>query len=307
MSRQVIDAHFHLWDLERFVYPWLRSPGAENLQWSYVLDDWSADTSGVDVVAAVHVQAEMDHSHDPVAETAWLDSLTSGGPDLRTPLVCVGYADLRVPDLDEILDRHSEFELFRGVRQEVWFDPDSVRADVPRTNLLDDPRWAAGLRQLDKRGLTFDLLAWPSQLEQAARIFRDLPELAVVVEHAGLPVDAAPDRRAQWRSALRLFADQVPRSSLKLSALSFVSPHWDRPAIAEVFTDALAIFGPRRCLLGSNFPVDRPSVTYEQLWSDYEAFAAALSSAERDQLFRDNAAAVYGIDLASPAASRGTS
>src|SRR5690606_1174231 len=205
----IVDSHLHLWDLERFGYPWLSDPENAGLRADYLPDDWRADARGVDIAATVHVQAEIDHAADPVAETAWLDSLAeAGGVDSApVPTACVGYADLRAPDLDDVLDRHQRYPLFRGVRQEAWYDPDSTRADLPRHNLLDDPAWVAGLRRLADRGLTFDLLIWPRQLAQAAEIFRDLPQLPVVLEHAGLPVGPDPEHRARWRDGVRRFAD----------------------------------------------------------------------------------------------------
>lgn len=47
----------------------------------------------------MHIQAEVDHDEDPVAETAWVaeladDALRNGLPG---PVACVVYADLRVP------------------------------------------------------------------------------------------------------------------------------------------------------------------------------------------------------------------
>lgn len=282
---RIVDAHVHLWDLDVLPYPWLDDPGCEPLRAAYLPDDLRADSDGLDVAATVHVQAEMSHDLDPVAETRWLAEL-----DAHVPTVCVGYADLRRRDLDDVLARHQEYAFFRGVRQEAWFDPSSTRADVPRENLLDDPRWIRGLGRPAARGLSFDLLVWDHQLGQAATIFRELPELTVVLEHLGVP-PAAPylDR---WRQGLRDFARQVPSSRLKLSALGMAGGcDVARPLIRE----AIEIFGPDRCLFASNFPVERPSMTYHDVWATYDAVTADLSPSEREALFYGTATRVYRI------------
>ncbi|MBO9520595.1 MAG: amidohydrolase family protein [Nocardioidaceae bacterium] len=291
-----VDSHFHLWDLNRFRYPWLGDPGGEEFAFDYLLDDWHRDTGEVDLVATVHVQAEMDHTTDPVLETAWLAELRAG---TTTPTVCVGYADLRAADLADVLDRHTAFDFFRGIRQELWFDPASRRSDVLTHNLLDDPAWSRGLRQLAMRGLSFDLLAWPSQLARATEVFRELPELTVILEHLGLP-PADPDQRVWWREAIERFAAEVPSSVLKISALSFVSPGWDAGELGVVVKEALEVFGPERCLLGSNFPVDRPSVGYRELWEDLARWTDHLSTAEQRRVRVENALRVYRIDLGGP-------
>lgn len=294
---RIVDTHLHLWDLDQFEYPWLADDGAEDLHWDYLVDDWVNDSAAVDVAATVHVQAEMSHATDPAEETAWLASLEAHRPSDPVPTVCIGYADLRAPDLDDVLDRHQRHSLFRGVRQEAWFDPNSARADVPRHNLLDDAAWVAGLDRLSSRQLSFDLLVWSHQLTQAASIFAEKPELAVVLEHTGLPIDSDAEQRELWRSGMRSFATKVPHAMLKISALRFVSATWSLPDLAPVVKEAIEIFGPHRCMFGSNFPVDRPAISYHQLWSGYDSMTADLSNDERTMMFTANAARTYRIDL----------
>jgi len=290
-----VDAHIHLWDIDRFHYPWLGDEGGERFAFNYVLDDWLADVGNVDLVATVHVQAEMDHAVDPVVETAWLAEVRAGQAGRATPTVCVGYADLRAPDVEDVLDRHGEHEFFRGIRQELWYDPESRRSDILTHNLLDDPAWARGLARLVPRGLSFDLLAWPGQLGRATEILRELPELAVVLEHAGLP-PADAEGRGAWRRMISRFAREVPNATLKISALSFLSPAWDVDELGGCVKEAVEIFGPERCMLGSNFPVDRPAVSYQRLWSDMERWTAGLSPAEQRQVRVENALRVYRIE-----------
>ena len=89
----------------------------------------------------VHIQAEVDHQLDPVAETAWVESLAeeASAAGLPGPLACVVYADLRAANVRDLLSRHCSYPPTRGVRQEAWFDPGSTRADIPREDLLSDP------------------------------------------------------------------------------------------------------------------------------------------------------------------------
>ncbi|MEV5968095.1 amidohydrolase family protein [Kribbella sp. NPDC051952] len=285
-----VDAHVHLWDLEVLPYPWLDDPGCEPLRADYLPGDLRADSDGLDLAATVHVQAEMSHALDPVAETSWLAELAEAG-DPPVPTVCVGYADLRRPDLGDVLARHQEYAFFRGIRQEAWFDPTSTRADVPRSNLLDDPRWVRGLGRLAARGLSFDLLVWDHQLAQAVTVFRELPELTLVLEHLGVP--PAAQYLDRWRSGLRAFADQVPWAKLKLSAIGMAGgPETGGPLIRE----AIEIFGPHRCLFASNFPVERPSMTYRDIWATYDAVTADLSPSEREAVFAGTALSVYRIE-----------
>lgn len=153
----------------------------------------------------------------------------------------------------------------------------------------------AGLRRLARRGLTFDLLVWPHQLTQAAGIFRALPDLPVVLEHGGLP--AGDPSRDQWRAGLRRFAAEVPHAVLKLSALRSVSPAWSADELRPVVREAIECFGPHRCMFGSNFPVDKPAISYPAMWQTYVDLTRELSPSERAAVFRETAARIYRVIL----------
>jgi predicted TIM-barrel fold metal-dependent hydrolase len=77
---QIVDAHHHLWDLGKLHYPWLAEPidhpmgDYAAIRRNYLIGDFRADAARQGLVKSVHVQAEVDHA-DPVAETAWLQSV----------------------------------------------------------------------------------------------------------------------------------------------------------------------------------------------------------------------------------------
>ena len=89
---RVIDAHHHLWDLDRLSYPWLTDPvehfagDYSSIRQSYLIDDFLADigmAQDIELSKSVHVEADLDRRIDPVQETAWLQSIAdnpaSGG------------------------------------------------------------------------------------------------------------------------------------------------------------------------------------------------------------------------------------
>lgn len=294
----LIDSHVHLWDLTRFRYPWLDHPEFASLRADYLVSDFMADVGELPLTAVVHVQAEVDHKLDPVTETSWLASLVDNNPELPG-MVCVGYADLRTPALADTLDRHAEHDLFRGIRQEAWFDPQSTRADIPRDDLLSDPAWCAGLRELGKRGLSFDLLIWSRQLVQAAEIFRAHPDVPVVLEHLGTPILEGGSLPPGWREGIRRFATDVPHSVVKLSALSFLGSGWTTDIAAPVIREVIDVFAPSRCMFGSNFPVERANASYGGLWHTFAEIVAELSTTERESLFHGTAQRTYRIERQS--------
>src|SRR5262249_10519676 len=104
-----VDAHLHFLDPRRFHYPWVEHPDFAEISAGYLPTDWLKDLGSHPIVGAVHVQAEVDHGTDPVAETAWLDELVTGYGDSLPPLVYVAYANLADPELADVLDRHCRY------------------------------------------------------------------------------------------------------------------------------------------------------------------------------------------------------
>ena len=55
-------------------------------------------------------------------------------------------------------------------------------------------------------------------------------------------------------------------------------------------------FGPARSMFESNFPVDRASCDYVELWNAFKRIAAGASADEKALLFRDTARRVYRLE-----------
>src|SRR5205085_7031911 len=154
------------------------------------------------VVKFVHVAAATaPHSG---AETAHLEELAqaTGHPDA----IIGGFvATDPVADVEGVLDEQMESPRFRGVR------PMGGMTGAPAPDVL---------RALAERGLIFELMAHPDQLEEAASNFADHPDLTVVVEHAGWPRSDDADEFALWQRGITALAAVGDNVHCKLSGLA---------------------------------------------------------------------------------------
>ena len=75
--------------------------------------------------------------------------------------------------------------------------------------MLMDDRYRAGLREVARRGLTYDVWLYHPQLTELADTIDAVPELTFIVNHLGGPVpdEATSDARAavfdDWRHLLK--------------------------------------------------------------------------------------------------------
>ncbi len=290
-----IDTHLHLWDTTRFDYPWRRSGSFSGLSDTYLLDDATAETAG-DETSFVVVQAEVDHANDPVEETAWIQEMADTHPSGDRIAGFVAYADLSRPDVGTVLKRHARHPVFVGIRQELWWEKPSPRPDILEEDMLESTAWRRGFSSLAAVNATFDLTCWHSQLRPFATFLADHPETTVVIDHLGSPKLGDDTANEIWLDGVNALA-ALPNTFMKISGLSQADPRWSIDSIGPVVDTILRAFGPERCMLGSNFPVEKPTSSYEQLWAAYQVLFSGLSPDERDNLHFRTAAMAYRLEV----------
>ncbi|HEY2593640.1 MAG TPA: amidohydrolase family protein [Chloroflexota bacterium] len=278
-----IDAHHHLWDAERYPYPWLAS-SATRIPLRYLVEDFLADTARQGVVKSVHVQGEIAR-HLSLFETDWLQQIADAH---GFPHAIVAYAALESEDVEAMLDAHAAHPNVRGIRQIL--NPDQCERD----DLLTDSAWRSGYARLGQHALSFDLQAAPHQMADAAEVAQLYPGTAMIVNHTGLPRDRAPEGQLAWRQGMQRLAE-LPNTSVKISGFSMWGPNWTVESIRPLVLETVDIFGVDRCMFASNFPVDRPYTTYDRLFDAFSAITRGFSGPEREALFRSNAERIYRI------------
>ena len=112
----------------------------------------------------------------------------------------VGWTDLTSPAIADELARLAACPggaHLVGIRHQVQSEPDPgwlARPDVLR-----------GLRAVAAAGLRYDVLTLPHQLAAATRAADQVPELTLILDHAGKPQIDGGDL-AEWRAAITAFA-----------------------------------------------------------------------------------------------------
>jgi predicted TIM-barrel fold metal-dependent hydrolase len=294
----IIDPHHHLWDLERFSYPWLMADppppsvagDVRPIAKTYLLHDYLADAAGLNLVKSVHVDAGMD-PRQPVAETKWLQSIADRH---GFPHGIVARAELHRKDVQSILEAHCESPNMRGIRHIVNWHPDPTKTFVDRDDLLRDRDWLQGFGLLHSYGLSFDLQIYPSQMRDAAGLAAQFPDTTIILNHAGMPVDRDAEALVLWRDGMAALA-ALPNVYAKISGLGMVDWRWTEESIRPFVLTTIDLFGVERCMFASNFPVDRLYSSFAELYAAFQAIVSGFAEHEKRQLFAGTAAAVYRL------------
>ena len=287
-----IETHHHLWELERFHYDWLTDPGWPGH--NALLGDYKMIRStigapwrffkefyGQNVIKSVHVEAAYA-GPDAVEETVWLDAVAK---EHGYPHALVVFCDIEQDDGETQLDRHlAASDLVRGVR---------IRAHP------DDPDTAAfkrGYAALGARGLSYELNASPGKLLNGRAVAAANPGVAVILGHAGFPVQRDDDYFQQWKSEISQLAE-VEHVAAKVSGFGMADNHWTIDSIRPWVLHMIEAFGPNRIMFGTNWPVDILYATYLEQVDAYRSIIAeaGFSRDEQEDMLYRNAERFYRI------------
>ena len=295
MTGPIIDAHHHIWRLAHT--PWLAGPPVPRifgdyaaLRRDYTVDEFKREVTAHGVVKSVYVQINVAPGQE-VEEVAWVQSV---GEAHGFPHAITGYADLMALDVAAVLDRELAHPNLRAIRQQLHWHETPLYRFASRPDLMNDPAFRRGLREVEARGLLFELQVFPGQMPDAARLAAEFPRVQFILLHAGMLADRSGQGWAEWRSGMRGLA-ACPNVAVKLSGLGTFVRECSTALWRPVIEETLALFGPQRCLFGSNFPIESLWTSYGQIVAVTEECLAGLPAAERRAVLHDTAARLYRL------------
>jgi L-fuconolactonase len=227
------------------------------------------------------VQADCLRQHG-LAEATWFSELADEG----APIVAiVAFAPLDAPErLEAHLDALARLPRVAGVRR--------LLQDA-EPGLATSPAFVEGVRALAEHRFTMDLCIRDFQLPEATQLVEQVPEVQFVLDHLGKPTirSDAFDTWAADMSRLAAHANVV----VKLSGLLTEAEPERRSsaALRPWLRHALEVFGPERCMFGSDWPVLDLGGGFAA-WVDVVADAVNdLTSDEADAVWSGTASATY--------------
>jgi L-fuconolactonase len=315
----IVDAHMHLW----------HPPSGSR----YFIEEYAHDleSCGHNVQASVYEECfHMYRASGPehlkcVGETEFAvgqAAMAACGKytKSRVAAVIVGHADLTLGKRSqEQLEAHVDAGngRFRGVRQLAKWDPDpGVRGTyhASKPHLYLDSQFSEGLTALTSMGLSFDASVFHPQIPDVTALARAHPDANIVMVHCGSPVghgsyEGKQDEvYASWLAAMRDLAT-CPNVSIKLGGLlinlasldfananlppssSMLANLW-RPYIEP----CIELFGADRCMVSSNFPVDKAGFGYGTVWNMFKHLLDGCSVPEKHMIFNGTAKRVYRFE-----------
>jgi L-fuconolactonase len=315
----IIDPHHHFWDAPQ--------------RGTYLLPELLADIGGGhNIVSTVFLECRAMYRKDgpremaAVGEVEFVNGIAamsaSGtyGP-CRVAEAIVGGGDLTfgAANVRKLLEAEIAVAggRLRGIRHGVSWDCSEVigrqasRA-VPPHQVMDKT-FRQGFAELAKLGLSFESWQYHPQLSDAIDLARAFPDTTIILNHVGGVLGVGPyaghrqEILAAWRTDINEFA-KLPNTYCKLGGIGMTSfgfdfQERDLPPSSEDLAAAwrqyiepcIEAFGVNRCMFESNFPPDKQSCGYTELWNAFKRITANASASEKTALYSGTAARVYRI------------
>ena len=276
-----IDSHQHFWDLDRLSYPWM-PPAPSPLLRNFLPRNLKPVLDRNRFDGSITVQATTQPE-----EAAWLLNLADENEFI---LGVVAWVDLTSPGLGHILDHLQVHAKFKGVRHPVHDEPDDrwlLRPDV-----------VEGLRELERRGIPYDLLLRPRHLPVVAELVERVPDLPMVIDHIAKPMIAQRVMDG-WAEDMERIA-KIPHIHLKLSGMvTEANPaKWSAEDLRPYVQHVLRLFGPDRLMFGSDWPVCLLAGSWKEVLAAFTQALGAQSIDLREKILGETAQRFYKLSVA---------
>jgi L-fuconolactonase len=273
-----IDAHHHFWNFDAAQYGWI-APDQHALRRNFLPADLKPELDAAHIDGTIAVQARQD-----LDETCWLLALADEHSFIRG---VVGWAPLIEENVAATLERLATFPKLRAIRHILHDEADDyyiLREDFNR-----------GVAELKRFDLAYDILVFERHLPQTIEFVDRHPNQTFIVDHLAKP-RVRDTLLSPWRENMRELARR-PHVYCKLSGLATEANHtrWSEQQLASYMDLVLEVFGPKRLLFGSDWPVCLLAIGYRQ-WAEIVAkFIQQLAEGEQEKIWSGTAREAYKL------------
>lgn len=281
-----IDAHQHFWRYNPAEYEWI-DDSMTSLRRDFLPEDLKneLDPAGFDRAIAVQARQTLE-------ETRWLLELAEANPQVAG---VVGWVDLRSPEVRSQLATFAPNPKLIGIRHIVQSESDD--------RFLLQPEFLRGITVLEEFHLTYDILIYPRHLRVAAEFVSRFPRQRFVLDHLAKPF-IKHGTLDPWRADIRELA-KYENVFCKLSGLVTEAgwKDWKPSHIHPYLDTAFEYLGPKRLMIGSDWPVCTVAGSYSQVMNVVIEYLDKYDTSVRDAVLGGNAQRLWKLSQRSAPSS----
>lgn len=273
-----IDSHQHFWRFDPQRDAWITNDMSV-IQRDFLPEDLQPLLQQHQLDGCIAVQADTSEK-----ETKFLLELADQHSFIKG---VVGWLELCSGTIDDRLEHFSQYKKLKGLRHIVQAEPDGflLRKDFQR-----------GISALEKYNLTYDILIFPHQLEEAIEFVKTFPKQKFILDHGAKPYIKV-GKIEPWKSQMETLAG-FENVACKVSGLTTEADWntWDKISMQPYLEVIFNAFGAKRTLFGSDWPVSLLAGTYAETITLVEDYISKFSETEQQQIMGLNAKTWYHLE-----------
>ncbi len=295
---KIIDPHLHLFELSQGNYAWLQPentpfwPDKALIHRDFSEPDLQLDAP-LTLAGFVHIEAGFNNQQ-PWQEIRWLEKTC------KLPFRSIAGINLLLASEAFIsaITQLKQYPSVVGVREIL---------DEQAVDYLSKPNVHQNLAQLAKHQLIFELqmpLSNLAAVDFLTNILSELPELKIIINHAGWPPHPSTQSGSQlqhsdaqlfknWQQGLALLSNHQ-QCEIKCSGFEMADRRYSVKWHEDIITSCINDFGINRVMLASNFPLCLFNSSYAQNWQKYQQ-NSIFTTAEINKLCYLNAYRIYNF------------
>lgn len=276
---KIIDAHIHLWDIEKMYYPWLTD--VPKINHSFLMSDYKKAVKEYEVKGCVFVECACK----PVQS---LEEIIFAEDQLFEEKIIgiVPYAPLEnASGIKAYLQKIATNPLVKGVRR--------MTSDEPGICL--SACFLEAVKMLPTYNLTLDISVKPFQIKEIISMIEQCPETSFILDHLGKPNIAHNGFEAYRQNIAAL--SSLPNVVAKISGLVTEAnwDNWTEEDLKPYILFAIEKFGFSKLMFGSDWPVVTLAGTYKKWIETLMGIINDCSSEDKTNFFYNNAIKIYQL------------
>ena len=277
IKSKIIDSHQHFWIYEKESQDWITEE-MQVIRKNFLPNDLKDILLENGVDGCISVQADQTEK-----ETNFLLDLASKNDFIKG---VVGWVDLRSPAIDEKLSDYKSHAKLKGFRH-------VLQAEEPAFML--QPDFKRGIEKLGKYGYTYDLLIFPKHIPASVELVKLFPDQLFIVDHLAKP-PIKHQGMNEWKIQMKQLA-AFPNVYCKISGMVTEADwlQWELKNFTPYLDAVVALFGMKRLLFGSDWPVCKVAASYQEILKIVRNYFNDFSMEEQADFFGNNAVHFYQI------------
>lgn len=274
-----IDSHQHFWKFDPVRDSWIDET-MQKIKKDFLPQDLLPLLTENNFAGCVAVQADQSEE-----QTNFLLDLSQKNDFIKG---VVGWVDLLDKNVAERLEHFSKNEKLKGFRHVVQAEADDFMFRKDFRN---------GISELKPFDYTYDILIFQNQLPAAIDLVNSFPDQAFILDHIAKPAIKSGDILS-WKKNIKEIA-QADNMLCKISGM-VTEADWHtwsaedlKPYLDVIFEN----FSTEKIVFGSDWPVCNLAAAYGKVVKTIENYISELTATEQDQIWFQNAAAFYKLDI----------